>query len=133
MAGGTFSDGQVRGHIVSDVLDLGGSVRARVRVGVADDVPLWTNIQHSAVDAFIGLSASASDTKTGAVSNVSVLPQLLAADALQPAPIITIYLNQLVSQFSAFSHKKAENFLLEKSLKPSYIDFLRVNVGKLSL
>lgn len=92
----TAEDGDIRGHLVSDVLRLGDDDGFRVRIGVADVVTSDALLaSYFRADAIIGIARP--DTNAAAAEDddapptTSILAQLL--DAFQ-RPVITTYVNR---------------------------------------
>jgi len=78
--------GDTFGHIVNDVITIGG-VQAPVNVGVADWLKDWSTVSWTDADAVFGLLVH-TDNSYYAQSNISVLGQL--ADTVLDQPIVTV-------------------------------------------
>jgi len=89
--------GDTTGHIVNDVINIGG-IQAPVNVGVADEITDWSSIIYSDADAVFGLLVH-TDNSYYHDSNISVLAQL--ADTILDQPIVTVLIRDFDLNSSA--------------------------------
>jgi len=89
--------GDTTGHIVNDVLNIGG-IQAAVNVGVADKLTDWSSIIYSDADAVFGLLVH-TDNSYYSGSNISALAQL--ADTVLDQPIVTVLIRDFDLNSSA--------------------------------
>jgi len=78
--------GDTNGHIVNDVITIGG-IQAPVNLGVADQVTYYSDVNYYDVDALFGLLMH-KDNSFYPDTNTSVLAQL--ADTVLDQPIVTV-------------------------------------------